>query len=78
MLLLASYASLSATHNQDCVLARYEQGGHFANHRDTPRSDTHFGSLVLLLPCHFTGGGLTVEHGGEAKQLDTAFEHVAE
>eukprot|EP00966_Prymnesium_polylepis_P143719 3317764-Prymnesium_polylepis.1 len=28
----------------------YEKGGHFADHRDTPRSETHFGSLVVLLP----------------------------
>ena len=50
----------------------YEKGGFFADHKDTPRSETHFGSLVLLLPCYHSGGCLSVDHGGESKRLDWA------
>ncbi len=38
----------------------YEKGGFFAEHRDTPRSDTHFGSLVVLLPSYHKGGALAL------------------
>ena len=50
----------------------YEKGGFFADHKDTPRSETHFGSLVILLPCYHSGGCLSVDHGGESKRLDWA------
>ena len=33
----------------------YEKGGHFAPHRDSQRSATHFGTLVILLPGKATG-----------------------
>ena len=48
----------------------YEKGGHFAEHRDTPRSETHFGSLVVLLPAFHLGGALSVEHGDTRKTID--------
>lgn len=34
----------------------YPKGGHFLEHRDTPQSETSFGSLVVLLPVSFKGG----------------------
>ena len=52
----------------------YEKGGFFADHKDTPRSETHFGSLVLLLPAYHSGGCLSVDHGGESKRFDWAKE----
>jgi hypothetical protein len=39
----------------------YEEGGHFDAHRDTPRGDGMFGTLVLCLPSIFVGGPLEVE-----------------
>ena len=39
----------------------YETGGFFADHKDTPRSELHFGSLVVCLPCSFEGGALSVD-----------------
>ena len=48
----------------------YEKNGHFAEHRDTPRSETHFGSLVILLPAYHSGGALSVDHAGQRKVLD--------
>jgi hypothetical protein len=48
----------------------YEKGGHFADHRDTPRSETHFGSLVVLLPAYHAGGALSVDHAGQREVVD--------
>ncbi|RAK82179.1 2OG-Fe(II) oxygenase [Aspergillus fijiensis CBS 313.89] len=39
--------------------------GHFATHVDTPRSESQIGSLVVCLPSQFSGGRLTVRHGGQ-------------
>ncbi len=50
----------------------YEKGGFFADHKDTPRSETHFGSLVLLLPIYHQGGELSVDHAGVSKRFDWA------
>lgn len=47
----------------------YETGGFFADHKDTPRSETHFGSLVVCLPAFFTGGALAIDHLGEVKTV---------
>jgi len=50
----------------------YEDGGFFAEHKDTPRSETHFGSLVVLLPVTFEGGALSIDHLGDRKEFDWA------
>ena len=44
-------------------LNHYGVGGHFAEHQDTPRDPTMFGSLVVALPTPFQGGQLSVSHG---------------
>ncbi|PYI16592.1 hypothetical protein BO99DRAFT_217958 [Aspergillus violaceofuscus CBS 115571] len=44
--------------------------GHFATHVDTPRSESQIGSLVVCLPSQFSGGRLTVRHGGQQKAFD--------
>ena len=40
----------------------YLAGGFFKAHKDTPRSNTMFGSLVLCLPSPFEGGQLVIKH----------------
>ncbi|KXS97959.1 hypothetical protein AC578_3119 [Pseudocercospora eumusae] len=40
--------------------------GLFKAHVDTPRSETHLGSLVVCLPVAFEGGELAVRHQGHA------------
>jgi hypothetical protein len=42
-------------------LALYEQGGHFASHRDTSHSDDHLGTLLVEVPSPHTGGRLVLE-----------------
>ncbi|KAH9902339.1 hypothetical protein F4778DRAFT_737273 [Xylariomycetidae sp. FL2044] len=44
--------------------------GHFRPHRDTPRSPSHFGSLVLCLPLAHEGGQLVVRHQGQDQTFD--------
>jgi hypothetical protein len=48
----------------------YTAGGHFAAHRDTPRAETQFGSLVVCLPAPFSGGSLSVIHEGKQGHFD--------
>lgn len=35
---------------------------HFKSHRDTPRDELAFGTLVVALPSTFRGGNLVVRH----------------
>lgn len=35
---------------------------HFRSHRDTPRDELAFGTLVVALPSNFQGGNLVVRH----------------
>jgi hypothetical protein len=49
----------------------YETGGHFAFHRDSPKTDGMFGSLVVVLPSPFEGGELLLKHGEETISFDS-------
>ncbi|KAK4224834.1 putative 2og-fe oxygenase family protein [Podospora fimiseda] len=44
--------------------------GHFRSHVDTPRSPTHFGSLVVCLPLPHSGGALELEHNDKTIIFD--------
>ena len=48
----------------------YTKGGHFKMHKDTPRGENCFGSLVVCLPCGFRGGNLELHHATEDKIID--------
>ena len=48
----------------------YSQGGHFAPHKDTPRGDDMFGTLVVCLPSQFSSGKLVVSHRGIVQKFD--------
>lgn len=39
----------------------YGRGGHFVDHKDTPRESSVYGTLVVCLPLTFGGGRLVVE-----------------
>lgn len=43
---------------------------HFKSHRDTPRDELAFGTLVVALPSKFRGGCLTVKHRGRENTCD--------
>jgi 2OG-Fe(II) oxygenase superfamily len=51
-------------------LLLYETGGHFTPHRDIEKENGMFGTLVVQLPCRFTGGALTVKHNSESKTFE--------
>jgi hypothetical protein len=48
----------------------YCQGGHFAPHKDTPRGNSMFGTLVVCLPSQFAGGTFVLKHMGVVQKLD--------
>jgi hypothetical protein len=50
----------------------YTSGGHFAPHKDTPRGDDMFGTLVVCLPSHFWRGQLVLSHRGVVQKFDWA------
>ena len=47
-------------------------GGFFKAHVDTPRSDTMFASLVVVLPTVHDGGSLIIRHNGKEWTFDSS------
>lgn len=41
-------------------------------HKDTPKGETHIGTLLVGLPSAFTGGELILRHNGEEATIDWA------
>jgi hypothetical protein len=50
----------------------YTAGGHFAPHKDTPRGNDMFGTLVVCLPSQFSGGNFVLSHRGIVQKFDWA------
>ena len=50
----------------------YTDGGHFAPHKDTPRGNDMFGTLVVCLPSQFMSGDLVLSHRGVVQKYDWA------
>ncbi len=48
----------------------YTSGGHFAPHKDTPRGQDMFGTLVVCLPSQFRRGELLLTHRGVVQSFD--------
>ena len=48
----------------------YTDGGHFAPHKDTPRGNDMFGTLVVCLPSQFSSGNLVLSHRGVVQKFD--------
>lgn len=55
----------SSIHNKLYKMVIYEVGGLFKPHRDTQRSEDHFGTLVVILPSKCKGGELILRHGNK-------------
>ena len=45
----------------------YEQSGHFDTHKDTEKSPGMFATMAIVVPSAFSGGDLTIEHGGKTR-----------
>jgi hypothetical protein len=48
----------------------YTSGGHFAPHKDTPRGQDMFGTLVVCLPSQFWRGEFVLTHRGVVQRFD--------
>ena len=59
-------------------LLLYEQGGHFAPHRDTEKSDGMVATLVVSLPVRGKGGELVVRHKDRETRIDLRTEDPSE
>jgi hypothetical protein len=47
----------------------YTAGGHFKSHKDTPRGEDMFGTLVVCLPSQFFRGDLVLTHRGVVRNF---------
>ncbi|TRM59924.1 hypothetical protein BD626DRAFT_408499 [Schizophyllum amplum] len=56
----------------------YGQGSFFKAHKDTPRSDTMFGSLVVVFPTPHEGGALILRENEKEWTFDSAAEVLAD
>ncbi|KLO15791.1 hypothetical protein SCHPADRAFT_824127, partial [Schizopora paradoxa] len=52
----------------------YGKGSFFKAHKDTPRGESMFGSLVIVLPSEHEGGELVLRHEGQEWMFDSAKE----
>ncbi|KAG6815150.1 hypothetical protein H0H87_004671 [Tephrocybe sp. NHM501043] len=50
----------------------YGKGSFFKSHKDTPRGDSMFGSLVVVFPTPHSGGALVLRHFGQEWTFDSA------
>ncbi|KAL0954967.1 hypothetical protein HGRIS_003897 [Hohenbuehelia grisea] len=50
----------------------YGKGSFFKSHKDTPRAQNMFGSLVLVFPTPHDGGSLVLRHGDKEWTFDSA------
>ncbi|KAG6814763.1 hypothetical protein H0H87_007535, partial [Tephrocybe sp. NHM501043] len=50
----------------------YGKGSFFKSHKDTPRGDTMFGSLVVVFPTPHDGGALVLRHHDQEWTFDSA------
>ena len=48
----------------------YDTGSFFLSHRDSEKKAGMFATMVVVLPCEFSGGELRVRHKGQEVQLD--------
>ncbi|KAJ7212871.1 hypothetical protein B0H12DRAFT_1059275 [Mycena haematopus] len=50
----------------------YGKNSFFKAHKDTPRGQNMFGSLVIVFPSAHAGGALLLRHGGKEEKFDSA------
>ncbi|KAK0501730.1 hypothetical protein EDD18DRAFT_1307178 [Armillaria luteobubalina] len=50
----------------------YDEGSFFKSHKDTPRSENMFGSLVIVFPTGHQGGGLALRSHGKEWVFDAS------
>lgn len=48
----------------------YDTGSFFVSHRDTEKAPGMFATLVVVLPCDYSGGELIIRHRGKEARVD--------
>lgn len=62
----------------ECILIEFSgKDGFFKSHKDTPRADSMFGSLVVVLPAPHVGGQLALHLGGQEWIVDFTEQFAA-
>lgn len=56
----------------------YDTGGFFVAHRDTEKAPGMFATLVVVLPCDYSGGELLIRHKGQEARVDLRGNDPAE
>jgi hypothetical protein len=56
----------------------YEEGDFFKAHKDTQRSEKHFGSLIVFLPSVYNGGELVIRHLGKEYSYSNSLNKYSE
>ncbi|WP_186342895.1 2OG-Fe(II) oxygenase [Allochromatium palmeri] len=56
----------------------YDTGSFFVTHRDTEKAPGMFATLVIILPCEFSGGELIVRHRDAEVRLDLRRDEPSE
>lgn len=59
-------------HNPVLTILNLGPGSFFKTHKDTPRGNDMFASLVVVLPTRHTGGALKFQHDGHSLHFDSA------
>ena len=74
-------ADLSVTGRVEAELYKllvYDTGSFFVTHRDTEKAPGMFATLVIVLPCDYSGGELLVRHKGHEARLDLRRDEPSE
>jgi predicted 2-oxoglutarate/Fe(II)-dependent dioxygenase YbiX len=56
----------------------YDTGGFFIAHRDTEKAPGMFATLVVVLPCDYSGGELLIRHKGQEARVELRGNDPAE
>ena len=55
----------------------YGEGGHFASHCDTEKSEGMVASATVVVPGHYEGGTLAIEHAGQTLRFADCGSQIA-
>ncbi|KDQ51577.1 hypothetical protein JAAARDRAFT_139962 [Jaapia argillacea MUCL 33604] len=72
--LLEGHDEKKAIHMELYKLNVYGKGSFFKAHKDTPRAENMFGSLVVVFPSRHEGGSLILRHDSKEWSYDSAKE----
>ncbi|THV08331.1 hypothetical protein K435DRAFT_847203 [Dendrothele bispora CBS 962.96] len=57
-------------------LLLYRPGSHFHKHQDTAKSPGMFATIIVVLPCEYTGGEVVLTHADSSQRFDFSKENL--